>query len=73
MTFRFRRGLIYSPKPTAEQRVQLRLDESLALRWVTTEHLAYLAWHRSRVFQTGKPDLLAHDVAADSLRIYGEK
>lgn len=48
-------------------------NESLALRWVTTEHQAYLAWHRSRVFQAGKPNLLAHDVAADSPRIYGEK
>lgn len=59
-------GLICSPRLTAEQRVQLRLDESLALRWVTIEHQAYLAWHWSRVFQAGKPNLLAHDVAADS-------
>lgn len=59
-------GGLISPRPRAEQCVQLRLDELLALRWVTVEHQAYLAWHRSQVFQAGKPYLLAHDIAADS-------
>lgn len=40
--------------PELLKRVQLRLDESLALRWVTAEHQAYLAWSRSRVFQAGQ-------------------
>lgn len=47
-------GLICSPRLAAEHRVQLQLDESLALRWVTPEHLSYLTWHRSYVFQASK-------------------
>ena len=33
-----------------DQRRRLNLHENLKLRWLTSSHLPYLAWHRERVF-----------------------
>lgn len=39
--------MLLSPVIKAEQRIELGLNKPLALRWLASEHLAYLNYHRS--------------------------
>lgn len=36
------------------EREKLGIDKGLSLRWISEEHLSYLAWHREKVFKRSK-------------------
>lgn len=44
--------LTCSPRLTCQQLFALQLHDGLSLRWLAPEHEQYLAWHRSKVFQS---------------------
>ena len=43
--------LLVSSQISAQQRSLIGLADTLVLRWVATEHLSYLAWHRQFLFK----------------------
>ena len=43
--------IIFSTELDSSQRIELRMDEKTSLRWIDTQHLPFLEWHRNHVFR----------------------
>jgi hypothetical protein len=52
MTFDDEGNALFSPKIDASVRSKLNLNVSNKLRWLATEHLPFLDWHRKREFRS---------------------
>lgn len=51
MTFDDEGCAVYSIRLDDETRSRLSLNSSLKLRWITAEHVKFLSWHRTEVFE----------------------
>lgn len=43
--------ILVSNKLDSSQRIELSIDEDTSLRWIDTQHLPFLEWHRKHVFR----------------------